>query len=300
MYNKTFRITTQSGEHYVLRMSHPGRTSVEAVRSELLWLTALRQEAGLPVPEPVRNKRAQEVTVIADVDMPQPCLCALFHWTKGRFLYQTLTPSHLFHVGELMARLHHHATYWQQPTGFTRRRVDTLNPFQQEHDDFNETIAAHVIQMVATLSTPQAGTVVATVIQKTWTILQALGEEPDTFGLIHADFHQNNYLFHHGQAGVIDFDDCGYGHWLYDLAVPLYCLRNHPDFVALREAFLRGYRRSRSLAREQEAYLETFMALRALQDLLWTIETRDQATFQDNWQPQMINRLHELREFVTH
>ncbi len=300
VYNKTFRTTAQSGEQYVLRICHPRRTSVEAVRSELLWLTALRREAGLNVPEPVLNREAQYVTVIADVDMPRPYLCALFHWTNGRFLYQTLTPSHLFQVGELMARLHHHATHWEQPAGFTRRRVDNLNPLHQEQDDhFDETVAAQVIQTVATVSTPQAGTVVATVIQKTWAVLQALGEGPDTFGLIHADLHQNNYLFQNGRAGVIDFDDCGYGHWLYDLAVTLYCLRNHPDFVALREALLTGYRRSRSLSTEQEAYLGTFMALRALQDLLWDLEARDQPAFRDRWQTQMINRLQELWEFIN-
>jgi len=300
VYNKTFRTTAQSGEQYVLRICHPRRTSVEAVRSELLWLTALCREAGLNVPEPVLNREAQYVTVIADVDMPRPYLCALFHWTNGRFLYQTLTPSHLFQVGELMARLHHHATHWEQPAGFTRRRVDNLNPLHQEQDDhFDETVAAQVIQTVATVSTPQAGTVVATVIQKTWAVLQALGEGPDTFGLIHADLHQNNYLFQNGRAGVIDFDDCGYGHWLYDLAVTLYCLRNHPDFVALREALLTGYRRSRSLSTEQEAYLGTFMALRALQDLLWDLEARDQPAFRDRWQTQMINRLQELWEFIN-
>jgi Ser/Thr protein kinase RdoA (MazF antagonist) len=299
VYNKTFRIATPSGEQYVLRMCHPRRTSVEVVQSELLWLAALRQDVGLNVPAPVQNKEMQYVTVITDVSVPRPYLCALFHWTTGRFLSRTLAPAHLLQVGELTARLHHHATQWERPAGFTRRRVDNLNPLRQERDDgFDETLAAQAIRAVAAVSTPQAGTVVAAVIQKVWAMLQALGEGPDTFGLIHADLHQRNYLFHNGRAGAIDFDDCGYGHWLYDLAVTLYCLTDHPHFAALKEAFLTGYRRSRPLSKEQETYLETFIALRTLQDLLWRIEERDQPAFRDRWHTQMLAGLQALREFI--
>jgi len=301
VYNTTFRIVAQSGEWYVLRVSHPRRTSVEVVRSELLWLAALRQDAGLHVPEPVRNREMQYVTVLADAAEPRPYLCALFHWTTGRFLSRTSSPGHLHRVGELMARLHDHATHWERPAGFVRPRVENLNPLQQERDDdFDETVAARAIQAIASVSTPKQGAVVAAVIEKVWAVLQGLGEGPADFGLIHADVHQWNYLFHNGQVGVIDFDDCGYGHWLYDLAVTLYCLTDRPDFAALRNAFLSGYRRSRLLSSEQERHLETFMALRRLQDLLWVIGERDRPAFRDRWQAVMLDQLQELRRFVNH
>ncbi len=199
-----------------------------------------------------------------------------------------------------MARLHDHAAQWKRPDGFTRRRVDNLNPLRQDQDDpFDETVAAQVIRAIAAVGTSQDGTVVAAVIQKVWAVLQDLGKGPDTFGLIHADLHHRNYLFHHGRVGVIDFDDCGYGHWLYDLAVPLYCLNGHPDFSALQGAFLAGYRTSRPLSAGQEERLGTFMALRALQDMVWDIEERDQPAFRDRWQALVIDGLHKLRKFVN-
>ncbi len=299
VYNKNFRISTQNGEQFLLRIYHPRRTSVEVARSELLWLAALSQDTDLSVPEPVLNNERQYVTVVSNENLPQPCLCALLHWTRGRFLSRTLTPSHLFQVGELTARLHDHATDWERPAGFTRRRVDNLFCLRQEQDDnFDETVAAQAVQAVAAVSTPHEGRMVAEVIQKVWAVLRGLGEGRDTFGLIHGDLHQTNYLFYNGRAGAIDFDDCGFGHWLYDLAVTLYCLQDHPDFAALREAFLTGYRRSHPLSMEQEAHLGTFMALRTLQDMLWDIEERDQPAFRDMWQAQMINRLQALRRFV--
>lgn len=113
---------------------------------------------------------------------------------------------------------------------------------------------------------------------KVWALLQGLGDRPADFGLIHADLHQWNYLFHQEQVGVIDFDDCGYGHWLYDLAVTLYCLEDRPGFTALKDAFLTGYRRRRPLSVQQEEHLQTFVALRRLQDLLWVIGERERPT----------------------
>ncbi len=301
VYNTTFRVVARSGDRYVLRISHPRRAAVDVVRSELLWLAALRQDVGLHVPEPVRNRETRYVTVLADAAEPRPYLCALFHWTAGRFLSRTLSPGHLLGVGELMARLHDHATHWERPADFIRPSVENLNPLQQERDDgFEEAIATRATQTVASASTPEHGAVVAAVIEKVWAVLQGLGEEPVDFGLIHADVHQWNYLFHKGQVGVIDFDDCGYGHWLYDLAVTLYCLTDRPDFAALRNAFLTGYRRSRPLSVKQERHLETFMALRRLQDLLWVIEERRQPAFRDRWHALMMDQLQELRRFVNH
>ena len=300
VYNKNFRITTPSDEQFMLRICHPRRTSVESVQSELLWLAALNQETDLHVPEPVLNKEAQYVTVVTDADVPGIHLCVLFHWINGRFLYRSLLPSHLFRVGELTARLHHHAAHWDRPAGFARRRVDNLFCLRQEQDDhFNETVAAQAIQIVAAVSKTDEGKVVEAVIHKVWSVLHDLGEGPEAFGLIHADVHQSNYLFHKGRVGLIDFDDCGFGHWLYDLAVPLYCLRNHPDFAVLREAFLTGYRWSNPLSSEQEAHLGTFMALRTLQDMLWVLSERDQPAFRDRWHALMVNHLQALREFVN-
>lgn len=296
--NQSFRIVAQSGDQYVLRISHPRRTSVELVRSELLWLAALREEAGLNVPRPVRNTEAEYVTVVYDAGVAR--FCALFHWTNGRFLSRTLTPSHLLQVGEFTARLHHHATHWQPPAGFTRRRVDNLNPLHQEQDDaFDETVTATAIQAVTAVGTPQDGGTIAAVIRKVWGVLRGLGEGPESFGLIHADLHQKNYLFRNGHAGAIDFDDCGYGHWLYDLAVTLYLLRDHPDAGRLRHALLTGYRRNRPLPTTQEEHLETFMALRTLQDLLWVLEQRDQPRFRDRWQGLMADSLQALRTFAN-
>ena len=56
--------------------------------------------------------------------------------------------------------------------------------------------------------------------------MQRLGQGPNVFGLIHADAHLDNVLFDGQQARLIDFDDCGFGYRIYDVAVALWELRH--------------------------------------------------------------------------
>jgi Ser/Thr protein kinase RdoA (MazF antagonist) len=50
----------------------------------------------------------------------------------------------------------------------------------------------------------------AAVIGRARETQRAPGDEPETFGLIHGDLHQDNYLFHRGDLRAIDCDDCGW------------------------------------------------------------------------------------------
>ena len=79
----------------MLRIHRPALRTVEAVRSEIMWLAALRRDTDLVVPEPVSSLHLDHVTVINVEGIPEPRICILFHWINGRFLDDGLTPAHL-------------------------------------------------------------------------------------------------------------------------------------------------------------------------------------------------------------
>jgi Ser/Thr protein kinase RdoA (MazF antagonist) len=69
-------------------------------------------------------------------------------------------------------------------------------------------------------------------------------------GLIHADLHQHNMLLDGESWTAIDFDDCSYGSYAFDLAMPLFYMLRAQRAVPAAEAaarflppFLRGFRR---------------------------------------------------------
>lgn len=88
----------------------------------------------------------------------------------------------------------------------------------------------------------------------------------DADGVIHADLHLGNALFQRGDVKLMDFDDCGTGPRIYELAVALWELRDHPDYPACREALLAGYRARREI---EVTHLDAFIALRQVAFDLW-------------------------------
>jgi Ser/Thr protein kinase RdoA (MazF antagonist) len=101
--------------------------------------------------------------------------------------------------------------------------------------------------------------------------------------LIHADLHYGNLLFEGRTVRAIDFDDCGFGPLLYDPAVMLSAILDWGEYPALRAALLEGYRRVRPLSAEHESYLDTFIALRQMQDAMWVLEWRKHPAIRSDW-----------------
>jgi Ser/Thr protein kinase RdoA (MazF antagonist) len=287
--NTTFLVIVDRGDRYVLRIHrvsgtpfHPPRTLAE-VRSEMAWLFAIRRETDLVVPEPVGAANGSPLTVAEADGVPGPRTCVLFRRHPGRFLDGGLTPTHLERVGRFMARLHEHALHFEPPPDFRRWRIG----------DTTGAVAGYIAATVESAFGSRGRGIAEDVISSTQRVQHELGTDHETYGLIHADLHQDNYFFHRGQVRAIDFDDCGWGHFAYDLSVTLSEVRTRPDYPALQAALLRGYREARRFPVEHEPHLKTFYRLRLLQLILWFIEQRHHPAFAD-WETEVRDGLDEL------
>jgi Ser/Thr protein kinase RdoA (MazF antagonist) len=294
--NTTFRVDAGGGP-YILRINRIGVHTTATIDSEMAWLTALRRDTHVGVPEPVATPEGSMVVLASDPGVPEPRLCVLLRWQAGRFVDARLTPWHLRQVAVTQAALQHHGFGWTPPEGFVRPRVDTLTDAAKRVGVFGSADEALAVEqptrqdadrslrLIAAVHSAADAAVFARALDVVWSTTRELAAQPGSFGLIHGDLHQENYLFHDDAARAIDFDDCGWGFYLYDLAVPLSELDGRPGFDDLRAALLDEYARHRPLPVRHAAHLEAFAILRGMQILIWILENREHAAFRDDWLP---------------
>ncbi len=307
-YNTVFRVQTADGD-FALRLHRldvgENNLAEEAnyVRSELLWLQAISRDTDLCVPHPLLNQAGELVTIV-HTNVGQPQVCSVLHWVVGRFYNQGLRISHLEQVGAMTARLHNYSASGQfvPPPGFERDRADGLDGPQQLFEylpmltDVREP-ATYWGKLLAEYDAG-AGTIVTAAIERVWADLNEFGMGNDRFGLIHADIHQGNYLFGRGEVRLLDFNNVGYAHYLYDLAVTLDNLIGRANYAMLKAALLLGYQRVRALPTNYGRYLRSLIAPRNL-SCLWPLTLPStSAERQQHWH-ELDEGLERLRSYVA-
>jgi Ser/Thr protein kinase RdoA (MazF antagonist) len=250
---------------YLLRVHQHGYQTVEEIESEMDWLSAMCREARLPVPDPLSTLEGCLLTHVSTPGIPEGRHCTLLRWVKGQLRTATVRPEHYRAQGRLMGRLHTFASEWKPPPGFTKGCYDWNTLFG---DDIIGRLTAAEVWSLLPQEHAQPFQVVA---ERAWHVMDAWGRSPDVYGLIHADLGVDaNVLFWRGEARAIDFDDSGFGYWMYDLALSLEHCRAEVDYPRYRDALLGGYAEIRSLPEAQLAQLDLFLAAAYVYLGLWS------------------------------
>ncbi len=162
-----------------------------------------------------------------------------------------------------MAQLHDYAASWQPPSGLTKRRYDWNGLFE---DDSGTGMPASEAWALLPQPYRESFEVVARQVKQ---VMNELGQGRDVFGLIHADLGvDSNVLFWRGEARAIDFDESGFGYWVYDLAIALEHCREDAEYPKFRSALLDGYAEIRSLPEDHLEHLDLFAAVF---DVYWSL-----------------------------
>jgi len=276
-------ITGDPTRHYALRICSPGR-SPNALQREILWLTALRHDTNLSVPEPILTMDGELVrkVSIAGVHGFRPCV--LLRWVNGESLDSELTADHLRSVGGLMAVLHAHAETFRWPEEITPPRR-------------NATLMSEVLNeglLRARYSEEEVG-LFRKAIELIAVTMANLRDGPDVAGVIHGELHRRNVLFHEGEACTIGFEACRWGYYAYDLAVVHSWAERREAGDELVAALLDGYRSLRDLPEEVERHIPVFSALRSI-DRIQSILTKASSGITDT---RDLNREYEKLRRVT-
>jgi Ser/Thr protein kinase RdoA (MazF antagonist) len=244
---------------YALKLHQPGYMKPEYISSELEWLSTLC-EAGIEVPNPIRNRDGHWLTIAdGDCDVPRQRNCTLLSWVEGRFLEKGLRPKHFTSLGEVAGKMHEQSLQWKKPKGFKRPHWDWEGLFG---DGFEYGFDAQEAREAIPQKHLKAFKEVLERVEET---SQQLGKGKQVYGLIHVDL--GNTVFKAGKARPFDFDDCGFGFWIFDLGVVLahYMIDCEDPLPMMREALIEGYQKTSVLPESNLEYLDLFTAARLAQ-----------------------------------
>ncbi len=251
--NLTFRVDEAGGTTYLLRLHDPVaqtyqgiRQAPDAIAGELAWLEALQAEGGFAVQRPVRTARGELIGSV-EIDSGAAIPVTLLTWLDGvHFMPSDPDATILIErFGELVARLHDFSSRWPL-SPHTRPSYDI--------DHFRRIFARLLRGVDLDVFSEPVYRILRATTQAILAVIESLPVDPPHWGMIHADLHVGNFLVRAGEIIPIDFSFCGYGHYLFDLSIPLAGGLN----AGLRPPFLSGYRRLRLLPESSLRAVEAY------------------------------------------
>jgi len=257
--NVVFETVLRDGTRAALRLHRPGYQGRAAIESELDWCARLAA-AGVPVATPVAAVNGRLTAGLGGR------VVSCLRWLDGAPLGQADQPlagsavaARAGELGALIARLHNATDAGACPQPFARKPWDAgallgERPFWGR---FWDNPALHPDERADLLAARDlAG--------------RQLAQARD-FGPIHADVIRGNVMATPDGLALIDFDDCGPGWRLYDLASALIQSWGDPDMGRQAVDLLAGYRSLRALPDDQTALLPLFVALRGFASAGWIV-----------------------------
>jgi len=237
---------------FILRIGHSSRRSPNLIRGEVDWINYLA-DGGAAAARAVLSENGSLVEPIDD-DFGGQFLCTAFVQAPGGHIRRDQVTDRLnYQYGRMIGRIHALSkTYQVSNPDWKRYGWDS-----PENNTAERQMPAREIKA----------------LQKYQAVLAHLRNLPtdrDSYGMIHQDAHPGNFFVNEtGGLTLFDFDDCVYGHFIYDIAMVLfYTSMGEPDPAAytarFMPVFLSGYREENRLDPAWLMELPHFMKLREI------------------------------------
>ncbi|WP_396927467.1 phosphotransferase enzyme family protein [Mycolicibacterium sp.] len=259
--NATYLV--EDDDPIVLRVHRPGYHSLEAIRSELAWMQALRTETSVATPELVAARDGTDV-VAAEFDGDVLYVDAVT-FVAGCTAEEDPDAVGFDQLGRLTAVMHEHARNWTFPQEFTRFRWDLETILGPDARWGNWRLAPGLTDDDRALIQRAADDITAK--------LTEFGSAPDRFGLVHADLRLANLMVNPSDNGagitVIDFDDCGWSWYLADLGAAVSFIEDTPAGERIIAEWLTGYFQAGSIPEDHLALIPSFVMMRRIMLTAW-------------------------------
>jgi Ser/Thr protein kinase RdoA (MazF antagonist) len=260
--NEIYKVEDPAGKGWVLRLQRPGYQSRNSLVSEIVWLVALRRDGVCATPVPVAGLNGEWVQVVPQPTAGESRNVVLFEWEQGDHPRINMDLRQCFKsLGAITAQMHTHSRKWRRPDDFERFtwNFETALGEAPRWGRWRDALGMNASRL------DLFGRTVELMRER----LACYGSGPDRFGLAHCDLRLDNVLMHGREIKVIDFDDCGFGWYMYDAATPLSFYEHLPHGSSLIQLWLEGYRTVSAVSQAEEEEIPTFVMLRRLLLVAW-------------------------------
>ena len=238
---------------FILRIGHSGRRSPDLIRGEVDWINYLADN-GAPAARAILSQQGSLVEPLDDGHGEQFLCTAFVHAPGGHVRGDKVTDRLNYNYGRLLGKMHRLAKSYQVSNpAWARYTWDSpQNSTGEAHMPAREALALQKYLQVHQY-------------------LRGLPVDSESYGMIHQDAHPGNFFAdEQDNLTLFDFDDCVFGHFIYDIAMVLfYTAVNAPDPVAhtrqFMPIFLAGYRQENQLSAAWLPELPHFMKLREVE-----------------------------------
>ncbi|MCU0487277.1 MAG: phosphotransferase [Anaerolineales bacterium] len=254
---------------FILRIGHSFRRTPELIRGEVDWLNYLAA-GGAGVARAVFSQEGELVEQIPD-GMGEQFLATAFVKACGKPPRGEAWNAGLFERwGQLIGRMHRLTQDYTPPDPAWRR------------PEWDGETNMEVMQFL-----PPEAVEIRRHYQVLMEHLQALPRDREAYGLVHQDAHAENFFVDEaGNITLFDFDDCVYGHFIYDIAMVIFYAvmrdfeQRTPEFCI---PFFRGYRSENHLDPAWLAEIPSFLKLREIDMVALIHRSFDVANLTDPW-----------------
>lgn len=260
----------------VLRVSRPGYHTVDELRAEMRWLKEINESTSLIVIKQIAGLDGESIQSVEASD-GNTYYCIMSEFLEGTEPDQNNEAEIVRQfeaLGEVTAYLHRQSEMWDGAEQLERIDWNYENLIGMDGawgrwTDFSDMTEDEKLTLMK----------VSEIIKRR---LEIYGRHKKNYGLIHADLRLTNILFEGEQIKVIDFDDCGFGWHLYDLAASVSFVEAEPVASGMIAAWLKGYQKVRPLSDADLTEIDTFIMMRRLQLTAWMETHYDTPTAEEN------------------
>ena len=269
--NTTFKLSTEQG-NFLLRVYCGLQNTVQDIESEAKIIEYLSNCNNYEYQKPIYNNSNHFVTISEASGISKPV--SILSWIDSPIVGNNVNDISFFEkLGKLLAHIHNKLAEWQKPIDFQRSMLDA-DSLIGKNGAFGYADLAYKYFDRETVSLFES------VYQRLLDFEAVAGREKNIFGIIHGDLHLNNVILHQNSLIPIDFDDSGYGYYIYDLAVIVANYWGITEYSEIKTNLIKGYRSLGKLSSEIENRLSLFIAARYIFIALYFAgKSEQEATF---------------------